>query len=714
VSPDELDSSRTAAGGGESPRDWEREDEQSGLLPLLRQMSLAELREIAHLRDWRVAGTGKADYVAALATLLCDPTETARAVTTMPESLREALRAAFVVDDGTGITATALAQTMTALRSAPAARSPNGARDASGAAIKPVEAAALLIDLARWGLVLPWRDSLFGQGRHVLPWHIQRQLPPLSGWCPPEGRAAGEPRTRDVRQFISSLHAVWEAIAAERPAVRSAVTAPADEAADGRAAPGNGHPVERRLQSLLQGWPYEPRELQSWAGNRRRAETATQSLSVPPPPFLNEDPSLLAPARLMPGNGNGDEELEFECRLLCEMGLVSIQDGRLEAQREAMARYLRRPVAQQHRDAAQAYLSLLEWSELDLLLRTNPRLLLWRRPYFAIPYEQFRSSLVRLRHLLLRFLACAGEQGWCRLSDVEAALRELWPRFSAALQNERESWFTQAWGLAWRAEGDAPEATEPSSSREAAGTGAPPGVEPAGRDTGLFEPRHHPAGRSPVEWEASQGALLRLMLEGPLYWLGLVELSYRDGRPEAFRLRGLANWIWDRPVAPAAVEGAPEALTIDAGTHSIGLHPGSVAPEALIFLGRIARLERADPERFSYHLHPRAILSAFESGASLADLLAEWDRVMPQAIPGALRETLSGWWARYGQVRLYEGFGLLELRDEVTLRELEAGTSLRQHIVARVSPRIVLVRDEAVDGLLKEFAARGYTPKEVD
>jgi hypothetical protein len=48
------------------------------------------------------------------------------------------------------------------------------------------------------------------------------------------------------------------------------------------------------------------------------------------------------------------------------------------------------------------------------------------------------------------------------------------------------------------------------------------------------------------------------------------------------------------------------------------------------------------------------------------------------------------------------------------LRELEAGTSLSQHIVARLSPRTVLVPDEAVNGLLREFAAKDYTPKEVD
>jgi hypothetical protein len=375
-----------------------------------------------------------------------------------------------------------------------------------------------------------------------------------------------------------------------------------------------------------------------------------------------------------------------------------------------------------------------------LLLRRDPRLVLWRKPYFNIPYDQFRSLLVRLRHLLLRFLACAGEEGWCNLTNIEVALRKLWPHFPAALQGERESWFLQAWGLAWRQEGRAPETAEPSPQSEA--ESRPLLGEVAIATASSFRPtasacrggtarvlggtasRHQFGERIPADWEASQGALLRVMLEGPLYWLGFAELSYTDGQSLAagdgqlatFRLHGLANWIWDRPTARFDQEGKPpgEAVTIDESAGTISMQPGAVAPQAHTFLGRVARLEEASPERFLYHLHPRAALATFESGTSLSDLLAEWERVMPKAIPSALQETLSQWWTRYGQVRLYDGFGLLEVRDEVTLRELEAGTSLSQHIVARLSPRTVLVPDEAVNGLLREFAAKDYTPKEVD
>jgi hypothetical protein len=750
---------RGESGDGASSADTD--EEQSGLVTLLLQMPLAELREIARQRSWRVKATSKADYVPALASLLSDPTETARAVTGLPENLREALRAAFVADDGSGITATIMAQTMTALRGA------------AGPTIKPVEAAALLSDLARWGLVLQWRDSLYGEGRHVLPWQVQRLVPPLPGWCPPSREAPPAPtRCRDAGQAVRSLCAVWKSIATVQPAVRRPLAPQSDGAAERLG--------ERRFSSMVQGWPYDPQELRDWVTNHRRADTAVQTLAVPPTPFLVEDADLARLARLIEDHGSaapegdgqslteGDgERLEFLCRVLCELDLIKVQNGHLTGQSEQMARFLQLSVPDQHRTIAQAYLSLLDWSELDLLLREDTRLMLWRKPYFSTPYDQFRSVLVQLRHMLLRFLACAGEDAWCRFSDIEVALRKLWPHFAAPLQSERQSWLSQAWGLAWHPELREPEMAEPPPRRDAesepqsrlanpatllaARSVVPPrarAVSPrSGRETrpaGTRRPRqaaasglnedavaiaenaglsgdapgawHHPGERIAADWAASQGAFLRVMLEGPLCWLGFAEVSQSGGQPAVFRLRGLANWIWDRPAArfDVELESPPEALAIDEEGGTISMPPESVPPQAHMFLGRIARLEEASPERFLYRLHPQTALATFESGASLSDLVAEWERVMSQPIPATVREMLNQFWTRYGQVRVYEGFTLLELNDPVTLRELEAGTSLSQHIVGRLSPRLVLVPDAAVEALMREFAAKDYMPKEVE
>ncbi len=142
------------------------------------------------------------------------------------------------------------------------------------------------------------------------------------------------------------------------------------------------------------------------------------------------------------------------------------------------------------------------------------------------------------------------------------------------------------------------------------------------------------------------------------------------------------------------------------------MHPNAVPPQAHTLLGRIARLEESAPSHFVYRLDMRTAHVTFGRGESLPDLFAAWEEIIRRPVPDVVRRTLSDWWARYGQVRLYQGFALLEVGDDLALRELEASTSLSRHIVARLSPRLVMVSDDAVEGLLGEFAAKGYTPRE--
>ncbi|MGB9879121.1 MAG: hypothetical protein ACPLRM_00035, partial [Anaerolineae bacterium] len=348
--------------------------------------------------------------------------------------------------------------------------------------------------------------------------------------------------------------------------------------------------------------------------------------------------------------------LEFLCRLLRELELVSTDKGYLLPRSEWMAQFLSYPKANQYVMVVLAYLSMQDWSELDMLLRTDQCLMLWRKPIFMFTYEQFRFQLLRLRHALLQFLATAGEEGWCTLTDIEASLRLLWPHLPSILESYAYApfWAPILWGLAWRKDGRALD------------------------------------GESPQDWPAAQGGFLRALLTGPLFWLGFAELGLENGKLVAVRFSGLADRMWDRAI-PTLEEAPPgEPVAIDETNHNIIVHPGIVSPQAHALLGRIARLEEATPDHFVYHLDLRTTYATFERGESLDDLLAGWEKAMPVPMPPSLRETLTQWWTQYGQVRLYEGFALLEVNDDITLAELEVSTPLGQHIVARVSPRLVL------------------------
>ncbi len=623
----------------------EQSDEgRSGLFAILSQLPESELRDIARERGWRLREDGRAQLVLEIESRLGDPTEIARSVVTLPAPLRNALRAALVAEDGSGVTPSEMARAMSAM-GVP-----------SDPEVKPVEAAGFLADLSRRGLLLTWRDSFHRVSQYWLPWEIQRHIPPLPGWCPAHGNAPSpDQQLTTPGDALALVSTVWNFVSRSQPTLR----------------PPRPSLSERKLAAALQGWPFDPVQLQQLRPDRgRRVDVAEQVLSAPPAPFLLSDSAL----RQWQSVGAGDsEQLDLTCHLLVELGLVKARGGRLVCCEDVWAQFQHKTADERARKLAHAYLSLTDWSELDVLLRHIPNLVLWHNGHFSFSYQQFRGRLVRLRHLLLRFLASAGETGWCHLESLELALRPLWPNVNSLLESSSGSW-----GLALR------------------------------DSSGSF------SWQQVLPWEEVQGRLLRVFLQGPLSWYGWVRLSLDDGCVDGLQACHLADWVWDRPFA--ADDGEPNVIVVDDHNDhlTLAVRVDAVMPEAHAFLGRIADLQEAEPGRFVYQLDVRKMVSEFERGLSPEDLLAEWTRCMPVEPPAPLIRLLDEWWLRYGQVRLYEGFAMLELKDDMLLQELEASTSLSQQIVARISPRLVLVAEDQVSGLVRELSERGYMPRELD
>jgi hypothetical protein len=72
---------------------------------------------------------------------------------------------------------------------------------------------------------------------------------------------------------------------------------------------------------------------------------------------------------------------------------------------------------------------------------------------------------------------------------------------------------------------------------------------------------------------------------------------------------------------------------------------------------------------------------------------------------------IDDWWERYGQVRIYDELTLIELGDDLLLRELQAATSLRRAVVHQFTPRLIAIEDGAVEQIVGELGARGYAPR---
>jgi hypothetical protein len=221
-------------------------------------------------------------------------------------------------------------------------------------------------------------------------------------------------------------------------------------------------------------------------------------------------------------------------------------------------------------------------------------------------------------------------------------------------------------------------------------------------------------------WRMAQGNFVRATLNGPLHWLGLADLCFDDGELRAVRFNGLADLYWERaesaPVPPHAAQEqaiAPQdAVQIEGRT--IYTRPAHVSSQAHALLDKIALLDTVEPERFAYQLAPQAVYEAFEAGATLPEILDDWEKLIPVPLPEDLRAQLSAWWEAFGRVRIYQDLTVIEFGDDYALAEMLATTSLGERLIAKLSSRLVVVHQQAVAPLMAELEKAGYTPKHTE
>jgi hypothetical protein len=442
-------------------------------------------------------------------------------------------------------------------------------------------------------------------------------------------------------------------------------------------------PQIEKFYPALQHWDYDPAEIAAAQqnGQLQRHGYTSVNLTVPPPRYSLPDDAV---ERLSPLAG-GEARLEFIYALLVSVGLF--QPGSpVTVWQEVKERFLRLDEMAQRAVLARAYFGMTNWSELWDVLRMGQVQLKRAGGYSHYEPESLRADLGRLRAAVLRALACLPDDQWIALDELYRLMRVIMPRFDQGIcayygpANSSGAWFLTKTG------GETP--------------------------LDMQDERN---------WDMAQGSFIRRIITGLLHWLGLADLGKKDDdQVVAFRLHGLGDLYWDRVQAPPALHpvAAQTSVKQDPGKAiategaRITVNPSAIKSQAHSLLERIARLDVAAAERFVYRLDAQVVYRSFEAGVSLSDLIRDWERLLPVSMPKDIRAQLTQWWEAYGRVRIYENLAVIELGDEYALAEIKAATSLEQHLIAEISPRLVIVDKEAVPALTAELEKAGYTPKQ--
>ena len=497
----------------------------------------------------------------------------------------------------------------------------------------PESSAALqqrIATLTQQGLLLSFRQQ--GIDYTSLPAAVRPHLPRrpdlFAGYDKGDSLA---PREISIGQRIQSLYAVWTAIAGGRPDTEQGLSR---RPLTRQAAPSR-RPIEDTWVAL-QDWNNDPEEistLESGTGgrgpsgfprlNRYSSSTLNWKLAVAPPPCRLSDEDM-ALVRLE--SGCSALETEFCYALLEALGALSAAPGQpVSANRQAMYRFLRASLVDKVHTLWRAWAAAEAWSEMESVLRapqagrpgsdrlgTEPLRLRRSMAYSSFKpadlYEEWRDA----RQTVLRFLSLLDEERWVTVDGFLQAIHNVHPDL---LHNQTDS-------SVWQLE-------SPKTGKQFGAT---------------FE-----------DWQRGQGQFVLAMLQGPLYWLGLIRLGYSSATaptPAAFQLTATGALALGRratlPISASRTERAAAARDAGQTTCSVSddltvtLLPGHAPVELYDLVHSVGSLLEATPDRFIYRLSASRVqdwaeAAARQSNAStgIGEAIETPDRPLEQALrPG--------------------------------------------------------------------------------
>jgi hypothetical protein len=254
----------------------------------------------------------------------------------------------------------------------------------------------------------------------------------------------------------------------------------------------------------------------------------------------------------------------------------------------------------------------------------------------------------------------------------------------------------------------------------------------------------------PGDWMRTEGRYLARLIQGPLYWWGIVDVALSEkGNLLAFRLTAMADWLlhgnpqqepadapWDSD--PALSLATSTIATTEQG--ALLIESNAAVWPLIHLLENFAEPAGVLNGLLCYRLSPKYLSQALSRGQQPTELFALLRRIaaeqdaadgddrddgddIEQEGPGKplsqLLAQLERWAANYGRVRLYTDATLLEVADAMVMRELKATTSLEEQVVQTINPMPpvnsvhsmqLLLKKRGAEQLTEELKRRGQTP----
>jgi hypothetical protein len=390
-----------------------------------------------------------------------------------------------------------------------------------------------------------------------------------------------------------------------------------------------------------------------WSYVRDHSIVLTQKQEIVKQALKDLNGLLLVRGEVQTGKTENDyPRLRFLRSMLIELGLVRVAPNQtLEA---LQSDFFSLDPAERVRKTYQKWLDTSQFNELVLLPETV-------RPRFTAANSLIpaRPGLVSARNFVIDQVRKLKRKDWVPLETLIARVNDQDYEF---LLKRREFPGYYNYGIAnpYGADGNEFFITFPGIIREEQG------------------------------WDKVEANLIRGMISGPLYWMGLVDLGWtgkEEGSPAAFRFTALGAWVFGLGKQPEIpTEGG--RVIVQPNMQITALDP--IQDAVLANLDRFS--ERLSAERaVEYRLTRASVYVAQQAGWDAERIKALLEQYSNASLPPNVTRTLEEWQAQYERILIHPKVTLMH-GDPQAVSLVAQNPASEKWIAARPLPEVALLK----------------------
>lgn len=205
-----------------------------------------------------------------------------------------------------------------------------------------------------------------------------------------------------------------------------------------------------------------------------------------------------------------------------------------------------------------------------------------------------------------------------------------------------------------------------------------------------------------AQWDRVEGRLLRFLLQGPMRWLGMIDVADSPaGMLFCLTDRALA-WLENRPVSDQEVR-VPLVVQAD-GSILVPFNGDRYQRFQVARISEAAPVERGKP--YLYFLTPSSLALAQEQGIAAERVLQFLESASGRPLPPGVRRSVQRWAEKGVEGRL-ETAVILRVRDAAIIETLSSNPKTRDFLGERLGDLAIAIRAQDWQGFRQATAQLG-------